>query len=76
MVYDPRIDQRELEALIDRHSLPRLIEAMAEICDQKAEHLKGQDLYPDRVRSWQTSASELRRLISRRVLSRITSADG
>ncbi len=47
-----RLLKEQLESLIDQHGLPQVLEAMAQVCYEKAEHIavNGQDV--SLAKSW------------------------
>lgn len=57
----------QLESLIDRFSLPAVVDCLGDICQGKAEHLTTNWQNPEGAAVWQRNAGRFRRLWTRMV---------
>lgn len=57
----------QLETLIDRFTLPAVVDCLGDICQQKAEHLAANWQDQEAAANWQRNAGRFRRLWTRMV---------
>ena len=56
-------EREALEGLIDRHSLTAVLELLAEICSDKADHIRTNWQYHPTAACWERAAVELVRIL-------------
>ena len=61
----------QLELLVDASSLPLVIEMLAVICDEKADHLRSNWQDADAAKAWASAARYLDKVTAAKVFYRI-----
>lgn len=57
-------ERADLEALIDRHDLARVIDALAEVCGEKADHLRENWQDNESAEVWESARVKVEALAS------------
>lgn len=60
--YQRKIESEQLEAMIDRSSLKDVLEMLAEICGEKAEHIRSNWQDEPMARFWEADARKVARV--------------
>lgn len=61
-----RDEERELETLVDRTSVAAVLEALGNICDEKANHLREAWNEPDAAKTWEKDGARIQ-VLARKV---------